>query len=273
MEPLISAEQLAKQIAGTIVLDCRFSLADPEQGRQQYLTGHIPGARYIHLDEQLSAPAADRGDHGGRHPLPVPQKFCDYLSSIGITRDTPVVTYDDSRFSFASRAWWMMKALDFSNVQVLDGGLQAWQAMGGEMSDSVPEPVLVKAHQAQGYSGVVDFVGVRSAQQENVLLIDSREQLRYEGLEEPIDPIAGHIPGALNFPWQSVCDEQGLALSEQQQVQRWAELEEEKLVVYCGSGVTACVNLLSLAVAGRNDAQLYAGSWSDWCSHLPDLDD
>lgn len=266
MGPLISSSELCQQLESTVVLDCRFSLADSGEGRQQYNQAHIPGAHYLHLDEDLSGP---KTKHGGRHPLPDSQDFCNRLASLGIGTNTAVIAYDNSRFAFASRLWWMMKALGYANVRVLDGGLNAWISQDGALSQEIPEAVAVDAHQAAQYAGVVDFEGVRTAQAENALLIDSREEKRYQGLEEPIDPVAGHIPGALNYPWQGVTSESGVALPEDQQRQRWQELTDEKLVVYCGSGVTACVNIMSLAIAGRDDALLYGGSWSDWCSRLP----
>ncbi len=265
MAHLITSQQLQSELADVVVVDCRFSLADTEEGRQQYLKGHIPGAHYLHLDEDLSG---ETGQHGGRHPLPEPQAFCDRLAAIGIARDTPVVAYDASRFAFASRLWWMMGALGFSNVRVLDGGFHAWVNLGGALESSLPDAAAVTAHQAEAYLNLVDFESVREAQQASKLLIDSREAPRYQGLEEPIDPVAGHIPGALNFPWQEATDANGLALSVEAHKQRWASVQDDELVVYCGSGVTACANLLSLAIAGRSDASLYGGSWSDWCSYL-----
>jgi thiosulfate/3-mercaptopyruvate sulfurtransferase len=266
MDPLISSSELRQQLDTMVVLDCRFSLADSGEGREQYHQAHIPSAHYLHLDEDLSGPKAK---HGGRHPLPEPQDFCNRLARLGIGTDTAVVAYDNSRFAFASRLWWMMRALGYTNVRVLNGGLNAWTSESGEENSEIPQTVAVDAHQAAQYAGVVDIDGVRTAQADNALLVDSREEKRYQGLEEPIDPVAGHIPGALNYPWQGVTADSGLALSEDLQRQRWQELADEKLVVYCGSGVTACVNLLSLAIAGRGDALLYAGSWSDWCSRLP----
>ncbi len=273
MDPLISSSELAENLAGpgigTVIVDCRFSLAEPGEGYAQYQQGHLPCAHYLHLEKDLSGPQAT---HGGRHPLPDPQHFCSVLGALGISTDTPVVAYDNSRFAFASRLWWMMRSLGYSNVRVLDGGLNSWIAEGGELSAETSDPVAVGAHQSTKYIGVVDFDGVRSSQAANALLIDSREEKRYQGLEEPIDPVAGHIPGALNFPWQDVTDDNGMALSADAQGMRWQEVAEDKLVVYCGSGVTACVNLLSLSIAGRDDAQLYGGSWSDWCSRMPDLE-
>jgi thiosulfate/3-mercaptopyruvate sulfurtransferase len=266
VKPLIDVDGLRSALSDLVLVDCRFSLADPEQGRRDYLAGHLPGAHYLHLESDLSGSVAT---HGGRHPLPDPLQTCRRLAEVGIGRDTPVVVYDASRFAFAARLWWMMRALGYTAVRLLDGGIAAWRAAGGELETTVPTPSPVAAHTATAYSGVVDIDGMRTAQAGGALLVDSREPRRYQGLEEPIDPVAGHIPGAINRPWQEVTDESGFALPPSAQVERWSDMDgERELVVYCGSGVTACVNLLSLALAGRQGAQLYAGSWSDWCSYL-----
>jgi len=268
--PLMSAEELNDRREELVVLDCRFSLADPDAGEAAYREAHLLGAFYLHLERDLSGPVSR---HGGRHPLPEPAVFNQRLAEVGIGRDTPVVTYDDSGFAFAARAWWMMKALGYTDVRILNGGLEAWYQLGGILSDIIPEADAVAPHDGASYAGVVDIDGLRAAQAEGAILIDSREEKRYQGLEEPIDPVAGHIPGAVNYPWQGVSNEAGYALAKPQHLQRWSELEAERpLVVYCGSGVTACVNLLSLTLAGREDARLYAGSWSDWCSRMDAAD-
>lgn len=268
--PLMSAEELNDRHEDLVVLDCRFSLADPDAGEAAYREAHILGAFYLHLERDLSGPV---GAHGGRHPLPEPQVFNQRLADLGIGRDTPVVTYDDSGFAFAARAWWMMKALGYTDVRILNGGMEAWYQLGGILSDTLAEVEAVAPHDGANYAAVVDIDGLRAEQAEGAILIDSREEKRYQGLEEPIDPVAGHIPGAVNYPWQGVSDGAGYALAQPQHLQRWSELELERpLVVYCGSGVTACVNLLSLTIAGRQDARLYAGSWSDWCSRMDTAD-
>lgn len=264
--PLLSAEELRSSLSSYRVFDCRFSLADASAGEQAYDNGHIPGALYAHLERDLSAPLAE---HGGRHPLPAAGLFCSWLASKGIGTDTAVVAYDDSGLAFAARFWWMLRALGYSQVQVLDGGLSAWTGAGGELVTDVIDVEPVAAPEVDDYRGRLDIDGLRNAMEAGINLVDSREEKRYLGVEEPIDPVAGHIPGAVNHPWQEVTDERGLALEKDLQAQRWSGLEQDKdTVVYCGSGVTACVNLLSMAVAGREDAKLYAGSWSDWCSRM-----
>ena len=263
---LISVASLRENLDRTVLVDCRFSLADIDAGEASYREGHIPGAHYLHLERNLSG---KKGEHGGRHPLPDAAGFCQRVAQLGITTDTPVVAYDDSRFAFAARLWWMLTSLGFSSVRVLDGGYAAWCDAGGECELEIPAPQPVAAHGADTWSARVDIEGVRRAQNDGAILIDSREEKRYLGLEEPIDPVAGHIPGAVNYPWQDVTDDAGIARNISAQQARWRDLEEEReLVVYCGSGVTACVNLLSLSLAGRSRVQLYAGSWSDWCTYL-----
>ena len=206
--------------------------------------------------------------HGGRHPLPDPQVLAARLARLGIERDTRVIAYDDSRHAFAARFWWLLRALGYRPPQLLQGGYSAYLRAGGEASlqPAAPQPVAPPA--VGNYAGYCDIDGLRSAQCAGALLVDSREARRYEGLEEPIDPVAGHIPGAINRPWQGVTDDTGAVLDRYGLESHWGDaLAAEKLVVYCGSGVTACVNLFSLVQLGRNDALLYAGSWSDWCSY------
>ncbi len=270
-QTLIKAEQLRACLGEVVLLDCRFDLANPGAGARAYTDGHIPTAHYLHLERDLSAPAQA---HGGRHPLPPAAEFAARMARLGIDRSTPVVAYDDNNFAFAARLWWMLKALDYCSVRVLDGGLSAWRAAGGGTDTGTPLATPATAPVVGDYQGKLDMQGVRLARDSGAQLLDSREAARYQGLEEPIDPVAGHIPGALNLPWQGVSNEQGLALSPQAQRERLAILPPDpELVVYCGSGVTACVNLLALELAGHRGAQLYAGSWSDWCSYEENLEE
>ncbi len=249
-----------------VVVDCRFNLADPGEGRRQYLEGHVPGAHYLHLEEDLSAPV---GRHGGRHPLPEPVALASRLAQCGIGPETDVIAYDDSRFAFAARLWWLMRALGYRPPRLLDGGYSAWLAAGGVPESGPVAPQVVASGAAAALAGHCDIEGLLEAQRAGATLVDAREARRYQGLEEPIDPVAGHIPGAVNHPWQGVTDATGRALDEPSMRAHWGDtLDADELVVYCGSGVTACVNLFSLALLGRDDATLYAGSWSDWCSYL-----
>lgn len=250
------------------IVDCRFSLMQPEQGQQQYQTSHIPGAFYLDLNRDLSSPVQQ---HGGRHPLPDFAELVAKLEAIGISSQPPtlVVVYDDARLAFAARLWWLLWYLGHDRVAVLNGGFAAWQAAGypvtAEVSIATPGKFIPK----QDSTMVVDIAMVRARKDlPGVVLVDSREGERYRGEREPIDPISGHIPGAVNYPWQTVTDDRGFLRPISEQQQRWTNLQSAReIVVYCGSGVTACVNLLSLELAGISHAQLYAGSWSDWCSY------
>ena len=263
-----------------IIIDCRFSLADPDLGRQQYQSSHIPGAHYFDLNQDLSSPIEQQG---GRHPLPNLAQLAEKLSSVGVEfgevaqddRSSWVVVYDDSRFGFAARLWWLLRYMGFDRVAVLDGGWSGWTAadcpVTAEMPLSRSQTAQPKTFALQTRSHwVVDSEAVKNRKDlPNVALVDSREGERYRGEQEPIDPIAGHIPGAINYPWQEVTDARGYCRPVVEQQQRWSALSQsEEILVYCGSGVTACVNLLSLAIAGIDTGKLYAGSWSDWCSRL-----
>lgn len=266
---IVSPEWLATNTDNpqVVIIDCRFSLADPELGQKQYQESHIAGAFYLDLNRDL---ASSVGKHGGRHPLPNIEELADKLSAIGINSpETLVIAYDDSRLAFASRLWWLLRYMGHSKVALLDGGFSGWKAAGYPVTSILPEPRKGKfiAHLQQDLA--VDIQAVKERKDlPGKVLVDSRESERYEGLREPIDPIAGHIPGAVNYPWQGVTDETGKVRSASEQKQRWTELEKaEEIIVYCGSGVTACVNLLSLEIAGIPDAKLYVGSWSDWCSY------
>lgn len=264
-ELLIEPDRLAEHPQAVIV-DCRFSLADPQEGRRLYHSGHIPGAHYLDLDRDLSGVV---GSHGGRHPLPDPDDFAATLARLGIGPTTEVVAYDASRLAFAARFWWMMRAIGFRPPRLLNGGYPAWLEGGGAVQCEVPPATPVPATTV-AFAGCCDIDGLRMAQSEGATLVDARESRRYQGLEEPIDPVAGHIPGAVNHPWQGVTDLSGRVLDAAGQRSHWGDtLDAGSLIVYCGSGVTACVDLFSLALLGRDDATLYAGSWSDWCSYLP----
>jgi thiosulfate/3-mercaptopyruvate sulfurtransferase len=252
-----------------VIVDCRFSLAEPELGHQQYQISHIRGAHYLDLNKDLSAPVEC---HGGRHPLPNLSELAKKLVAIGVNfQETLVVAYDDSRFGFAARLWWLLRYMGHDKVALLDGGWRAWQSAGYPVTDALPPTPQPGNFVPQLHSEWVvniDEVKVRK-DLPGVVLVDSRESDRYAGKREPIDPIAGHIPGAINSPWQDVTDAQGYLRSMPEQKQRWVDVEHSKeVLVYCGSGVTACVNLLSLELAGIHTGKLYAGGWSDWCSYL-----
>ncbi|NJM58099.1 MAG: sulfurtransferase [Synechococcales cyanobacterium RU_4_20] len=312
MHPVVSVGWLAQQLADQglgndedhgghhgdlVICDCRFALADGGLGRSQYHHQHIPGAHYLSLDQDLSGPVQR---HGGRHPLPDLESFTAKLSSLGIGPNTTVIAYDDSRLAFAARLWWLLRHyLGHEQVAVLDGGWSAWVAASLPTTAQLPEwSGVVSVATPEAGSGTASGIclvprstphrWVTIAQVKSrpatTILVDSRAPDRYRGEVEPIDPIAGHIPGAVNAFWQDVTDEQGFVLSAAGQGDRWRRVDEAILpnaaanpahapanvIVYCGSGVTACVNLLSLELAGITHARLYAGSWSDWCSYAED---
>lgn len=268
---LVTADWLAQHLDDpkVVVADCRFALADAEQGQQQYAIGHIPRAWYLHLNQDLSSPVQR---HGGRHPLPDRDTFSQRLTAMGVESNGPeptlVVAYDDSRFAFASRLWWLLRYLGHDNVAVLDGGWSGWVQDSYPTSTEIPAPRSGDFVPAPRQDWIVDIEAVRR-RQEGSLLIDSRSPDRYRGEVEPIDPVAGSIPGAVNYFWQDVSAENGHMKPADELSQHWARLNDaEEAIVYCGSGVTACVNLLAQAVAGRPVAKLYPGGWSDWCSYL-----
>jgi thiosulfate/3-mercaptopyruvate sulfurtransferase len=257
------------------IIDCRFALGDPDLGRQQYQTAHLPGAEYLDLNRDLSSPVQI---HGGRHPLPDDRVLGAKLAAMGINSDTLVIAYDDSRFAFAARLWWLLRYYGHERVAILDGGYSNWVKAGYVVTADLPEVSTIGNFQPQIQSDAIcDMNQVKAiVSSPTHVLIDSREPDRYLGKSEPIDPVAGHIPSAVNYPWQGVSTPEGFALSIEQHQQRWAAIAPDveplaqpllERIVYCGSGVTACVNLFSLHLAGIESARLYPGSWSDWISY------
>ncbi len=250
-----------------VMIDCRFSLADPNLGRQKYLESHIPGAHYLDLNQDLSAPVQK---YGGRHPLPDPDILAAKFAQMGIEfGKILVVAYDDSRLAFASRLWWLLRYYGHNQVAVLNGGYPQWLQAGLPASTAQPVGRLATFVPQVQPGWTVPIADVSEVDEHSpIVLIDSREADRYAGIREPIDPWAGRISGAYNYPWQEVTDADGWLLSEPLQRQRWQNLPADKTkVIYCGSGVTACVNALSMAIAGYPDPSLYVGGWSDWCAH------
>lgn len=271
MNSIVSVRWLAEQLSNpdVVIVDCRFQLNDPDWGQEQYRQGHIPGAYYLDLDRDLSGQI---GQHGGRHPLPDPQALAPKLAAMGIKGgETWVVAYDDSRFAFAARAWWLLNYLGHDRVALLDGGWLAWQEGGYPISTETPTPKAGNfVPQVQSHL-LVDIETLKAGKDsDKVVLVDARDSDRYRGEREPIDPVAGHIPAAVNHPWKETTDERGTLQPEH--AQRWQNYKDaEEIVVYCGSGVTACVNLFSLQLAGDRRGKLYAGSWSDWCSYQEEV--
>lgn len=250
-----------------VILDCRYNLADPEAGLQAYLDGHLPGAHYASLHGDLSGPCQR---YGGRHPLPSAAQFTEFARAAGISPDSQVVVYDDQRFAFAARAWWLLRHFGHQRVAILNGGLSAWLNAGQAMETGPAAAVAEGTFSASAAEGELLHHDDIYPYLDNPpwQLVDAREPKRFLGNEEPIDPIAGHIPTAINKPWQAVTDSDGFLLDLPALKAHWQSIPaDDNIVCYCGSGVTACVNLFALAQLGRS-ARLYPGSWSDWCAQI-----
>lgn len=253
-----------------VIVDCRFALGRPDAGREAYAASHIPGAVFLDLEAELSAPVRE---HGGRHPLPAPEQLAARLSRAGIGNAHRVVAYDDQGGMYAARLWWLLRWLGHDAVYVMDGGFAAWQAGGFPVTDAQRTAVPAAFVPNVRDELVADVDQVRRALGDpGVLLVDSREASRYAGAQEPIDAKAGHIPGAVNRFWKDVLDDQGrwkaeAALRDQLAPVIRALDDGRDAVVYCGSGVSACPNVLALYRLGYPQAKLYAGSWSDWISY------
>lgn len=265
---LVTAAELAVLLeqGGCVVVDCRFNLAKPDAGEAAYRAGHIPGAVYAHLDRDLSAP---RSPASGRHPLPRPEKLAQLFSEWGISRGTPVVAYDDQGGAIAVRLWWLLRWMGHQQAGLLDGGLPAWQAAGFELSATIPSPRPGGFHGEPGHMAVISTGDVeRKMAGDDLLLLDARAPERFLGKSEPIDPVAGHIPGAVNQPFQKNLGPDGRFRSPQELRHLYQALQGaaagKGLAVMCGSGVTACHTLFSMDIAGLPPAALYAGSWSEW---------
>ncbi len=278
LQPLISVAHLRQWLASDaeppLLLDCRFDLTRPQAGREAWAAGHLPGARHADLDlelSDLSKPASL-----GRHPLPDGTAFRAAMARWGVEKHTPVVVHDNGSGALAARLWWLLRAIGHRQVQLLDGGLQAWTAAGAELesaaepngADGVPAVVSAETGEWPGWlDNQALSAGLASGQW---CLIDAREAARYRGEIEPIDPIAGHIPGALNRPFSDNLHANGCFKPPGQLRDAFVELlgeyalTPERVVHQCGSGVTACHNLLAMELAGLRGSLLHAPSWSGW---------
>jgi thiosulfate/3-mercaptopyruvate sulfurtransferase len=280
MSPLIDAPSLQRLLAApgasarpVCVIDVRFNLAQADAGQQAFDAGHIPGALYAHLDRDLSGPKTGRN---GRHPLPSPEAFEATARRWGLRPDSHVVVMDDQGGMFAARLWWMLRWLGHDAVQVLDGGWKAWLAAGGPVSQDTtkPAPGDWLAAPRPAYLRKVDEVArevVRGeAGAQALCLIDARAPDRFRGENETLDPVGGHIPGARNRFFQLNLQPDGRFKPADELRDAFTALLQgqplDTVVHQCGSGVTACHNLLAMAVAGLPPTALYAGSWSEWCS-------
>lgn len=249
-----------------VIVDCRFVLGQPESGRAAYEESHIPRAVYLDLEQDLSSPIAE---HGGRHPLPDLDHLAKRLGQSGIQSNSRVVIYDDQGGAMASRLWWLLKYTGHEEAYILDEGFTAWKNASYPVTNEQPVviPVIYEANLKPDRLVSVDEVREASLHGSNVL-IDSREPRRYAGVEEPLDIKAGHIPGAVNYFWKGVLDDSGQWKSAEALREHFSGIPQDtEIIVYCGSGVTACPNVLALEEAGYSNVKLYAGSWSDWISY------
>jgi thiosulfate/3-mercaptopyruvate sulfurtransferase len=260
-QTLITNAELAARLGdpSVVIVDCRHDLAKPDWGREEYQLAHIPGARFLHIDADLSATLTGRN---GRHPLPDAATFAQTLGRVGITNSTQVVAYDAQGGMFAARLWWMLRHwLGHEAVAVLDGGLDAWKKDGRPLTADLPE-VTPATYTLKTPRNVVDAAFVLAhLDQPGMTLVDARAADRFRGENETLDPVGGHIPGARNRFFKDNLDAGGKFKSP------GVLREEFRAVVHqCGSGVTACHNVLAMNVAGLHGGRLYAGSWSEWCS-------
>jgi thiosulfate/3-mercaptopyruvate sulfurtransferase len=267
--PLIDAAELAKHLEDDdwVVVDCRFTLTDAPAGRRAYERGHIPGARYADLDRDL---ARTPGSSDGRHPLPSPEAFATTLGRWGVTAASTVVAYDDGSGAIAARLWWLLGWLGHERRAVLDGGFAAWQQAGLPIATAAPrvEPRRYEIAGQRSGASVVTTDELARRQAAGDLLVDARAAPRYRGEQEPIDPVAGHVPGARNRPFSTNVTASGGFRPPQELreelVQLLAGRAPTQLIAMCGSGVTACHLLLAMEHAGLGGGALYAGSWSEW---------
>lgn len=263
---LISPEELQRHLSDPdwVIVDCRFELADTEWGRRQYAAGHIPGALYAHLDADLSGPPVT---DNGRHPLPTPAAMTALFGRWGIDEGKQVVVYGARNGAYAARLWWMLQYMGHEATAVLDGGWAAWQAAGLPVSDAVQTPRPAIFTGAPRREWLVQMTAVPDAP----LLVDSRGPARYRGEIEPIDKKAGHIPGAVNYFYEENWGADGRYLPAEQLRAKFqallGETPPDEAVFYCGSGVSACVNVLAMAHSGVGYGRLYVGSWSEWSRH------
>ena len=266
---LVTTEDLARHLQDPkwVVFDCRFTLTDPEAGRRAYAEGHIPGARYVHLEEDLSGPIVP--GKTGRHPLPEAAVLADKLCHLGVGVNKQVVVYDDSFGAMAVRMWWLLRWLGHPAVALLDGGLPKWKREMRPLTTEVPQPEKAKCVCLPEASQIVGAEDVLHAMHgSGELIIDARPERRFTGEFEPLDPVAGHVPGAVNWNFEDNLDIDGTFLPPEALRENYQALLKGrppwKVIHMCGSGVTACHNLLAMEIAGLPGSRLYPGSWSEW---------
>jgi thiosulfate/3-mercaptopyruvate sulfurtransferase len=265
---LIDSAPLASQLerSDLVLFDCRFELGNVSWGENEYNAAHLPGALYLHLDRDMSGPISESS---GRHPLPDPQIFANRLAALGVDANCQLIAYDQGNGAYAARFWWLARWIGLRKVAVLDGGMAAWRAAGLPLEKTVrlPQPRQFEIKLAEDAWLTSERVDELRRQPGN-LLIDARGAERFAGRNETIDPVAGHVPGARNHPFPGNLAVDGRFLSAEQLRRRWSvvlgSLPPGAVIAMCGSGVTACHNLLALEHAGLTGGRLYAGSWSEW---------
>lgn len=266
---LIAARELATQLANPdwCIFDVRHQLADSSDGERAYAAGHLPRAQFLHCDRDLSG---DKTGSNGRHPLPLAPVLAEKLANSGVSSASQVVVYDDSHGMIASRLWWMLRWLGHRKVAVLDGGLDAWHAIGGDLTTAIDKPHRGDFRASIGPAAVPTSFIVDNLQTAELCLVDARSPDRYHGENETLDPVAGHIPGAKNRFFRHNLEPNGGFKSPSALRGEWldvlADASPTKVVHQCGSGISACHNLLSMEYAGLTGSRLYAGSWSEWCA-------
>nr|WP_145156941.1 sulfurtransferase [Paenibacillus terrae] len=248
------------------IVDCRFMLGQPDAGSISYEESHIPGAVFLDLEKDLSSSVSE---HGGRHPLPDTGQLAAKLGKVGINRETRVIAYDDQGGLYASRLWWLLSYMGHETVFVMNEGFSAWKDAGYPVSKDQPVRVPTTFTADVHPEMLVNLEDVRQAMKDpSIVILDSRESSRYLGLNETIDHTAGHIPGAKNKFWKGVLQDNGEWKSLDELKEYYKDVpKDHEIIVYCGSGVSACPNVLALTELGYPDVRLYAGSWSDWISY------
>jgi thiosulfate/3-mercaptopyruvate sulfurtransferase len=268
MNTLVSVTQLSSLLddASVIVFDCRFTLADPAAGRRAYDSAHIPGAYFAEMNHDLSTPHIP--GKTGRHPLPAKADWIAKVTSWGIHPELQVVLYDDNGGASAARMWWMLQWIGHGKVAVLDGGWQAWTGAGKPVTDKVPAPRAPSTFDYASLRSDAALLGAEAVDGTKQLLLDARDPPRFRGEVEPIDPVAGHIPGAVCSPFAANL-ESGVFKPAAELRRKFADAASSArpVVCYCGSGITACHNILAMTIAGLPMPALYAGSWSDWITN------
>lgn len=259
-------EKLNNKEDDIVAVDVRSALNDSEIGRQKYEESHIPRAVFLDLKSDLSGEAQQ---HGGNHPLPNINEFAEKLGAAGIGNQTTVVCYDDANGMFASRMWWLLHYIGHEKVYVLDGGFKKWVEAGNQVTSDVPQPMPKEFQPTILENAIVNMEEVKEKMDESsAILLDSRAKERYLGSTEPLYSKSGHIPGAKNFFWQNVLSENGLWKDEPALKDNFSSLPKEaEIIVSCGSGISACPNIIGLKEAGYENVKLYPGSFSDWISY------